>query len=850
MMWDKNVEEMVHALLPIGAKILGTAPTRFVQMCDLDGDGEEELAGAYRWVGETFVTVWKRGEEGWYTVQTISSRRAQITHFHTAPVTSKKRSQLIIGWQPVEEKKPVETDAKTEATESPFPSQHKSQSEQNTAPSRLAVYEWTSHGFTDRVRRPLTFHLMEVGDLEAIAGADGMSEIVLWQQTDGDALHANVYRWNGEYFIEANDQYPVYFQKMADYYQTQTKEYPDDPLNWYRLACAQQKANQPAQAVASMEAAVKLRPSAWKSWEPFVRLIRTELERRATTPLFPASVKSAEGVKWGYIDSAGRFIITPSYGYAESFQDNGLAIVQVKNRSGLINTLGLFVVSPIYQTITPFSEGRAVVLDDRGFQVIDEQGNILTAAPYSFIGSFKEGRAVFNQRGEQGKYLYGYLDRSGKEAIPGQYLAANDFQDGKAVVEVKEGEHALIDRSGKVLQSYPYAYVGPMGDGLLAFSESLDGPKGYLDETGKVVISPQFSVALPFEEGKAVVNASKDFSENLYGLIDKSGSYLIPPKYNDIQLLGEGRAAVGKALNPGKPYFGSIYAIADTNGPLLTDFLYTEVAEYKEGVASVTDGTRTFFIDRNGQIVKNLPVVAGRGTLTLKGGVVRADIDQRVAYYDRSGNIIWKQNTIIPLKEPYRVIEHKYAPNKDYLVYYPEIKGMANRAAQEAVNQRLKELSQIKPIERNVQLDASYFGDFSVSFFKNRLVQLELTGYNYPFGAAHGMPTKYYVPIDLVSGTIYSLKALFKPGSDYVSVLSEIVAKQIKNDPQYSYVFEGSYKGISADQPFYVKEDALYLYFAPYEIAPYAAGFPTFRIPFPQISSIIDENGEFWKAFH
>jgi hypothetical protein len=42
----------------------------------------------------------------------------------------------------------------------------------------------------------------------------------------------------------------------------------------------------------------------------------------------------------------------------------------------------------------------------------------------------------------------------------------------------------------------------------------------------------------------------------------------------------------------------------------------------------------------------------------------------------------------------------------------------------------------------------------------------------------------------------------------------------------------------------------LYIYFTPYEIAPYAAGFPTFKIPFTQILNIIDEEGEFWKAFN
>ena len=39
----------------------------------------------------------------------------------------------------------------------------------------------------------------------------------------------------------------------------------------------------------------------------------------------------------------------------------------------------------------------------------------------------------------------------------------------------------------------------------------------------------------------------------------------------------------------------------------------------------------------------------------------------------------------------------------------------------------------------------------------------------------------------------------------------------------------------SKNQPFYVGRNALYIYFEPYEIAPYAAGFVTFRIPYEQM---------------
>ncbi|MDP4164199.1 MAG: RsiV family protein, partial [Bacillota bacterium] len=153
-------------------------------------------------------------------------------------------------------------------------------------------------------------------------------------------------------------------------------------------------------------------------------------------------------------------------------------------------------------------------------------------------------------------------------------------------------------------------------------------------------------------------------------------------------------------------------------------------------------------------------------------------------------------------------------------------------------------------VSGNEQLESNYVGDFDVTFFKKNLVVIEISGYDYPFGAAHGMPVKKYAHIDVLSGQFYHLKDLFKQESDYVKFLSGIIAEKIKNDSTYSYLFPAGYKGISPNQPFFITSNALNLYFAPYEIAPYAAGFPTFTIPFEEIKDIIDANGSFWKSFH
>ncbi len=566
--------------------------------------------------------------------------------------------------------------------------------------------------------------------------------------------------------------------------------------------------------------------------------------------LFPAYEVTKDGKKWGYINRNGRFVLKPQFDEANDFQENGLAIVTVKGRAGMIDHLGQFVIQPIYSQVMPFTEGRAIVMDDAGFKVINERGQEITTKAYSLIQPYQEQRAIFSGTNSGGKYLYGYLDEQGNEVMPLQYENAFDFTGGKALVQLRENEFALIARNGKILQTYPFAIMMGYSEGLIPFKKTFNDKWGYVDEQGQIVLSPQYAIAMAFQDGRAVVNMSDDMY-NQYGLINKLGKFFIPPTYNDIRQLKEQRVAVGIATNPDQPYVGSTYGIADTAGHILTEFMYDQVGIYKEGLSSVTIDQSTFFIDESGNPAESYPVIPGVGTLDLEGRLIQAHVDHSLSYYDRSGRSVYQPNTNFPLNADYRIQIEKYSPNKDYLVYYPQIEGMQNEEAQRRVNGILKQQSKVIQVPDDVQLDYSYYGDFLVSFFKKNLFVLKLAGYNYPFGAAHGMPFQTYVHIDLKTGTNYELKDLFKPGSDYVKIVSDIIQKQIEEEETqgFTFYFLDQYKGIQPDQTFYVTEDALAIYFEPYEIAAYAAGFPTFIIPYQEIMKIINTNGAFWGAF-
>lgn len=811
----------VQRSLPMGAVIVNAQnpyEEMPVKMLDIDGDGIPEIIVAYMWQGNPFVLVLKNHNNLWYKIADIEGVGYNINYLNFADVTGRGIKDLIIGWQV------------------------------GAIWSELNIFQ-VKNGQLNRIVSDVMYSRIEVENMSGPKDINGKVYIALWSHDTGEAYKVCVLRWEEVKLAPAEDLYPYYFKKVVEYYKEKVEQMPKAAFYWYYLADAQIKAGMEKEAEKSIEIGMNINQD-YPSKEEFQELIKnTKTKVRANSEeLLLASISTIYGFRWGYINSTGEFVIKPVYNWARQFQDNGLAVITIKDLLGIIDKTGKYVVKPKYQSIQEFSEGLAVVVSECGFMVIDEKGSEVTSVVYNYIGSFKEGRAVVSIISSDERWLYGYINRQGNIVIPAIYEIAGHFKNGKAVVKFYKGDYAIIDSSGVVLQTFKYAFVGDIGDGLLSFKENEKDKFGYIDETGCVVIAPQFTYAQTFKSERAIVNSSDSYL-NKYGLIDKKGSFIVSPKYNNIELLGDNMVAVGVSINKKRPYIGSKYAIADINGKFLIDFIYYGVSNYKNKLASAYDNSKTFFINKTGKKVEKLRSIHGSGNLFFKEDIIVAEIDNRIAYLDKLGNIIWRQNGNLVLNDKYTIKEKKYKPNRNYLVYYPQIKGMENNKVQDIVNKKLKEKSQVVYIDSSEELDYNYYGQFGAEFFKEQLLVLQLSAYNYPFGAAHGMPTEVYPHVDLISGKFYELEDLFKENSDFVGVLSDIIRKQIENMGEDSGIWLDQYKGIKKDQPFYISEDVLNIYFNPYEIAPFAYGFPTFKISYEEIMDIINREGEFWNSF-
>ena len=112
--------------------------------------------------------------------------------------------------------------------------------------------------------------------------------------------------------------------------------------------------------------------------------------------------------------------------------------------------------------------------------------------------------------------------------------------------------------------------------------------------------------------------------------------------------------------------------------------------------------------------------------------------------------------------------------------------------------------------------------------------------YYYAYQAAHGMTIVKSLTFDIKTGRTYKLSSLFKPDSNYVKVLSDIISLQIK---VREIPLLDDFKGIDPEQDYYIADKSLVVYFQLYEITPYVYGLPYFPISVYELQDIIRDEG-------
>lgn len=193
----------------------------------------------------------------------------------------------------------------------------------------------------------------------------------------------------------------------------------------------------------------------------------------------------------------------PTYGY--------------KDRSGR------FVIAGPFKKARAFRDGKAVVLDKKGWGFIRPDGTFLHPFRFDREPEFSEGLACVSVKGR-----YGFIDPEGQWVVQPTYDYADDFDGG--IARVKKGilpkpvRYGLIDRKGQEVLPLSLSELSPFYEGLAA---AYKGKKaGYIDRKGRLAIPFRFQAV-----GDFCGNGAPAQQANLWGLIDRRGRWIVKPQY-------------------------------------------------------------------------------------------------------------------------------------------------------------------------------------------------------------------------------------------------------------------------------------------------------------------------------
>jgi bifunctional DNA-binding transcriptional regulator/antitoxin component of YhaV-PrlF toxin-antitoxin module len=268
----------------------------------------------------------------------------------------------------------------------------------------------------------------------------------------------------------------------------------------------------------------------------------------------PAEYREASGFSEGlanvvrenqrieYIDKNGKtvFITEDAIEMASPFKE-GMAKIEINNKVGYINKKGKIVIPATYQSGDFFSEGLALVSNEKnefesGNQFyINKEDKVVINKKFETAAQFREGLALIKMDGK-----FGFINKEGKIVIPATLDETHFFYNG--LCAAKKGElWGFIDKKGKWKINPQFREVsGFTSSGLSAAQPANNDKWGFINRNGEMEIEPQFDdVVYPFVDGVAVIKLNAN-----YGLVGTDGKYKANPVFEIMEIYSRQYSAV------------------------------------------------------------------------------------------------------------------------------------------------------------------------------------------------------------------------------------------------------------------------------------------------------------------
>ena len=201
-----------------------------------------------------------------------------------------------------------------------------------------------------------------------------------------------------------------------------------------------------------------------------------------------------------------------------------------------------------------------------------------------------------------------------------------------------------------------------------------------------------------------------------------------------------------------------------------------------------------------------------------------------------------KYERLCALNLPVRIeTKHVQKAKPKVKIHYPHVSNLPHPSIEKKINADIISLLNEMLIEQGFYSDnlVEMIGTFEIKTNERGVLSLSLTVYSFT-GGAHGLTIVKSLTFDVSTGKQNTLKDLFKQNSEYVKVLSEIVAKKIV---EWDVPLLVEFRAIRPDQDFYIADHSIVIYFQVYEYTPYVYGFPYFPIAIKDIEEIIRPDG-------
>ncbi len=263
---------------------------------------------------------------------------------------------------------------------------------------------------------------------------------------------------------------------------------------------------------------------------------------------------------------------------------------------GFINSKGKWIVPPVYDDVSPFTDGMAAIKQNKKWGYININGEVSIVPRYKERpSSFSDGIARVYMENEEV-----YIDRFGVKLFEKSFAIAKPFCAGVAFVK-RHGEKkwSLIDKGGEIIKENIY-------DGCsLSFSTNglgavrIEKKWGYINKAGEMVIDPRFNIASFFNEGLACVRLFNNPAK--CGFINKTGLMKILPQFDEAKDFSCGRAAV--RIDDKWGYIDSGGNMIITPQFKVNRNISTVANSFSDGVALVVIDRKYGFINLNGDMI-------------------------------------------------------------------------------------------------------------------------------------------------------------------------------------------------------------------------------------------------------